>query len=155
LTEIDQAEYKELEQVTAVDAGARLAQKRLAAWLTRFVHGSSGLESAQRATEYLFGAEISNLTDQQLSEIFPDVPSGTVTGAELSSGLAVIDAPVRAGLCKSKGEARRSLEQGGLYINNRRVDSADAKLTAADLVSESALVLRVGKKRFAILRVEG
>jgi tyrosyl-tRNA synthetase len=57
------------------------------------------------------------------------------------------------GLCKSKSESRRSLEQGGIYINNRRVDSIDRLLTPADLASQSALVIRVGKKRFAVLKV--
>jgi tyrosyl-tRNA synthetase len=153
LTEIDQSEYSELEKAVNEDPGQRAAQRRLAGWLTEFIHGSSGLQSAIRATEYLFGAEISDLSDQQLLEIFHDVPSGTVTSDELSAGLPIIDAPVRVGLCKSKSESRRSLEQGGIYINNRRVDSIDRLLTPADLASQSALVIRVGKKRFAVLKV--
>jgi tyrosyl-tRNA synthetase len=155
LTEIDQEEYRSLEQSLTSDPGQRAAQKRLAEWLTQFIHGASGLQSALRATEYLFGAEISDLSDAQLLEIFNDVPSGKVTGVELEAGFPVIEATVRVGLCKSKGEARRSLEQGGVYVNNRRVDAVEALLTSADLASESALVLRVGKKRFAVLRVEG
>ncbi len=155
LTEIDQDEFRQLEQNLAQQPEQRAAQKRLASWLTEFIHGPTGLESAQRASEYLFGAEISDLTDAQLMEIFGDVPSGTVTRAELDAGVPIIDAPVRVGLCKSKSESRRSLEQGGVYVNNRRVDSAETLLTAADLASQSAIVLRVGKKRFAVLKIEG
>ncbi|MBX3423300.1 MAG: tyrosine--tRNA ligase [Pirellulaceae bacterium] len=155
LTEIDCDEYRALEQSLAQSPEHRAAQRRLASWLTEFIHGQSGLESAQRASEYLFGAEIADLTDQQLMEIFYDVPSGTLTPAELSNGFSILDAPVRVGLCKSKSEARRSLEQGGLYVNNRRIDSVDKLLTSADLASQSAMVLRIGKKRFAVLRVEG
>ena len=123
--------------------------------MTQFIHGAAGLESATRASDYLFGAEIADLSDQQLLEIFHDVPSGTLTRAELEAGLPIVDAPVRVGLCKSKSEARRSLEQGGVYVNNRRVDSLDKLLTPADLASQSVLVLRLGKKRFAVLKVEG
>ncbi len=155
LTEIDQEEYRQLEQAVELQPEQRSAQKRLASWMTEFIHGADHLESARRASEYLFGAEISNLTDQQLMEIFHDVPSGVITRAELDAGVPIVDAPVRVGLCKSKSEARRSLEQGGVYVNNRRVESADTLLTARDLASQSAMVLRVGKKRFAVLKVEG
>jgi tyrosyl-tRNA synthetase len=154
LTEIDFEEYRELESAVAQDPGQRQSQRRLASWMTELIHGRDGLESAQRATEYLFGAEISNLTDQQLMEIFHDVPSATVSRQELEAGLPILDAPVRVGLCKSKSEARRSLEQGGVYVNNRRVESVEKVLTTDDLASQSAMVLRVGKKRFAVLRVE-
>jgi tyrosyl-tRNA synthetase len=61
---------------------------------------------------------------------------------------------VATGLSKSKGEARRSVEQGGAYINNRRVPSVDTRLTAADLASETVMVLRTGKKNYALLRFE-
>ena len=155
LTEIDHEEIAELEKAVAEQPGQRAAQRRLASWMTEFIHGVAGLESAQRATEYLFGAEISNLTDQQLLEIFQDVPRGVITKAELDAGLPIVDAPVRVGLCKSKSEARRSLEQGGVYVTNQRIDSVVALLTSNDLASQSAMVLRVGKKRFAVLRVDG
>jgi tyrosyl-tRNA synthetase len=155
LTEIEQEEYAALERSLLEDPGQRAAQRRLAGWLTEFIHGASGLQSALRASEYLFGAEISNLSDAQLMEIFNDVPSGTVSRAELAAGLPIVDAPVRVGLCKSKSEARRSLDQGGIYVNNRRIESDSTVLTMADLASESALVLRVGKKRFAVLKVVG
>lgn len=155
LTEIDQEEFRSLEQAVAQDPGQRAAQKRLAGWLTEFIHGTCGLQSALRASEYLFGAEISDLSDGQLLEIFNDVPSGQVAKSELDSGLLVVDALVRVGLCKSKGESRRNLEQGGVYVNNLRIDAIEATLTSANLASESAIVLRVGKKRFALLRIEG
>jgi tyrosyl-tRNA synthetase len=64
----------------------------------------------------------------------------------------VIDAFVEAGLAKSKGEARRLIGQGGIYVNNRRVESPDARLGPNDLASESVMVLRAGKKNYALLR---
>ena len=56
---------------------------------------------------------------------------------------------------KSKGEARRIIGQGGAYVNNRRVDDAESRLTAADLASETVMVLRTGKKKYALLRFKG
>jgi tyrosyl-tRNA synthetase len=67
-------------------------------------------------------------------------------------GLGVLDAFVEAGLAKSKGEARRTVQQGGAYVNNRRSDDVDARLTPNDLASETVMVLRSGKKRYALLR---
>ena len=99
----------------------RSAQCRLAAELTQLVHGPEGLRTAQRATEIFFGAEISDLSDAQLAGIFADVPSRQLPRERLSAvGFPFIDALVEAGLAKSKGEARRTITQGGAYVNNRR-----------------------------------
>ena len=62
----------------------------------------------------------------------------------------MIDALVEAGLAKSKGEARRTIEQGGAYVNNRRVTGIEQQLATADLASESVMVLRSGKKKYAL-----
>ena len=69
-------------------------------------------------------------------------------------GLPIVDALVAAGLAKSKGDARRTIEQGGAYVNNRRIEGVDTRLTAADLASETVMVLRSGKKNYALLRFE-
>ena len=153
LTEVDQAEYRELERSVAEAPDQRLAQKRLASWLTQFIHGDEGLEIAVRASEIFFGAEIANQSDERLSAIFPDVPSALATAAELQQGLPLIDALVRVGLAKSKSDARRTLEQGGAYVNNRRIDGVDYALTQKDLASETIVVMRSGKKKFALLRI--
>jgi tyrosyl-tRNA synthetase len=135
------------------DPGRRTAQRRLAAELTRLVHGPDGLAAAERATEIFFGAEISELSDAQLGGIFADVPSTELPQQRLAAGgLLVVDALFAAGLAKSKGEARRTITQGGAYVNNRRVESIDARLGPADLVGSSTVVLRSGKKNYALLR---
>ena len=152
LTEIEEDEYRELEQSVADNPQHRAAQKRLAAWMTEFIHGASGLDSAQRATEILFGAEINNLDDASLSQIFHDVPSCEMPRTELASGLAIVDALVASGLCKSKSDARRTVEQGGGYVNNRRISQVDYKLQEGDLASESTIVLRSGKRKYALVR---
>ena len=117
------------------------------------IHGPSGLAKAQRASQVLFGAEIDDLSDADLTEIFADVPSKQLPADRLDGdGLNIIDALVEAGLAKSKGEARRNITQGGIYVNNRRVDDVNYRLTRNDLASESVIVLRSGKKKYALLR---
>ncbi len=153
LTEIDEEEYRSLEQSVAAEPHKRTAQKRLASWITEFIHGNEGLKAAERATEIFFGAEISNQSDRQLGEIFQDVPGAEIQTDELNAGLLLTDALAKTQLAKSKTDARRTIEQGGAYINNRRIDDVDYKLTCNDLASETVIVLRSGKRKFALLRV--
>jgi tyrosyl-tRNA synthetase len=152
LSDIDQEEYKSIEGNMSSQPGA--AQKRLAQSVTRIVHGDDGLASANRASETLFGGEIDHLSDKELLSIFQDVPSQTIPRTQLEQGMSIVDAVVLAGLAKSKGEARRTLENGGIYVNNRRCESVDKKLALDDLASESVIVLRSGKKSYALLQFE-
>jgi tyrosyl-tRNA synthetase len=153
LTELEHEEIEALDEARAAEPHLRQSQKRLGETLTQLVHGESGLATAKRATEIFFGAEIEDLSDAQLVEIFADVPSKQLSTDSLGGeGMPVIDALVDGGLAKSKGEARRTIQQGGAYVNNRRVADLDARLTPANLASETVIVLRSGKKRYALLR---
>ena len=135
------------------DRGRRTAQRCLAAELTRLVHGPDGLTIAERATQIFFGAEIGELPEAQLQGIFADVPSRELPREKLQgNGLPMADALVAAGLAKSKGEARRTITHGGAYVNNRRAGELDRCLTLDDLVGESTIVLRSGKKKYGLLR---
>lgn len=154
LTDLSLEEIKSLGAAREANASKRESQKRLAEEVTRLVHGDEGLASARRATEIFFGAEIEGLDDRALGQLFADVPAGESPRASLEGdGLPIVDALVAAGLAKSKGDARRAVEQGGAYVNNRRVEGLDKTLTAADLASESIVVLRSGKKRYGLLRL--
>jgi tyrosyl-tRNA synthetase len=153
LTELSHADIEALDAARAADPAKRESQRRLAEELTRLVHGEAGLAAAKRATDIFFGAEIRELSDAQLGEIFADVPSKELPREKLAAeGLSLIDALVESGLAKNKSDARRVIEQGGAYINNRRVDALDYKLTTSDLASETVTVLRSGKKKYALLR---
>jgi tyrosyl-tRNA synthetase len=152
-SDLGQAEIDSVLAEHQADPSQRRAQRRLAAELTRLVHGDDGVRTAERATEIFFGAEISELSDAQLAAIFADVPSRELSLERLSDpGLAIIDALVESGLAKSKGDARRVITQGGAYVNNRRVEGIETQLTAANLASESTMILRTGKKNYALLR---
>jgi tyrosyl-tRNA synthetase len=152
-TDMDRDAIEALEARHAQDPGRREAQRRLAAELTRLVHGQEGLAAAQRATDVFFGAEIRELSDAQLGEIFCDVPSKEIPRERLlGDGLALLDALVESGLVKTKSEARRAITQGGAYVNNRRITGVETRLTSESLASESVMVLRRGKKDYALLR---
>lgn len=155
LTDFEREEVESLDEQRKTEPEKRESQRRLAESLTELVHGASGLETAKRATEIFFGAEIEELTDNQLGEIFADVSSKSLAKTQLSGeGLALIDALVEAGLAKSKGDARRTIQQGGAYVNNRRITEIDARVNDTHLASETVMVLRSGKKRYALLRFE-
>ncbi len=152
-TDLGKEEIEGLLTEHQAEPGRRSAQRRLAAKLTRLVHGPEGLRTAERATEIFFGAEISDLSDVQLAGIFADVPSRQLPRERLSGeGLPIIDALVESGLAKNKSEARRTITQGGAYVNNRRVEAIETQLTPAQLASESTMILRSGKKNYALLR---
>jgi len=153
LTPLSLEELADLDARRAADPAARDSQKRLAEELTRLVHGAPGLSAARQATAIFFGAEIGALDDGQLAEIFADVPSREFPRTALDGeGLPLVEALADTGLAQSRGAARRTIEQGGAYVNNRRVADVAYRLTPRDLAGAATLVLRSGKKSYAIAR---
>jgi len=153
LTEIEREEFDSLAESTKSDPGRRAAQNRLAEWMTDLVHGSDGLQNAQRASKILFGGEIGAQSDESLGEIFADVPSSEIERIKLGGeGYWIVQALQDAGLVKSGGEARRAIKDGGVYVNNVRATDIDQRLTESDLASETVMVLRKGKRNYALLR---
>ncbi|MEM9410765.1 MAG: tyrosine--tRNA ligase [Planctomycetota bacterium] len=153
LTELEQEEIESLDQSRQDEPGKRESQKRLAEELTKLIHGEAGLTKALRASQIFFGAEINELSDSDLGEIFADVPNSDFVFAQLNGeGISIIDALVESELCKSKGEARRAIGEGSVYINNQRIGEIEFRLTRDHLASETMIVLRRGKKRYAVLR---
>lgn len=153
LTELPHEEIEQLDAQRESEPHRRDSQRRLAEAMTQLVHGDDGLLKALRATKIFFGAEISDLADAELIEIFADVPSKHLSRDQLSGdGVPVLDAFVEAGLSKSKGEVRRKIKEGGVYVNNVRATDADQVLTPASLASQTVIVLRLGKKKYALLR---
>ena len=153
LTELSHEEISALDASREEAAHQRESQKKLAEQLTLLIHGQAGLDQAMQATEIFFGAEIENLKDADLMQIFADVPNSSFSIAQLSGdGLKLIDALVATGLQKSTSDARRMIKQGSIYLNNRRNDDLNYQLTLDDLASESTIVLRSGKKNYAVLK---
>ena len=153
-TLLDPDEISELESAHAERPHERGAHRALAEDVTQRVHGGDGLASAQRATGVLFGGEIAGLGADEVAEIFSDVPSSQIARAGLEGdGMGVLDLFADAGVCKSRGEARRSVEGGGLSINNVRVEDVEAAVTLADAIEGRFFILRKGKKNYHMVRV--
>ena len=145
-------EIEAIEEAHASNLAGRGAQKRLAQEVTRIVHGEAALLRAELATEILFGREIQGLSDAELADIFGDVPSTQLERSRLEAGIDLISLLVEMGASASKGEARRALTAGSIYLNNVKVTDAALMVTAAQLASESTLVVRTGKKNYFLAR---
>ena len=118
------------------------------------LHGETELDKALRASEVLFGKEISGLTTQEILEIFADVPSTELNQSEVAAdGFTLGDALVLAGLAPSKGEAKRLVQGGGVAVNNRRANDVRQVIFPSDLIDGHLLVLRKGVRHYHLIRV--
>jgi tyrosyl-tRNA synthetase len=153
-TWLTQREVQELEGAVSQRPEQREAQKRLAREMTRMVHDETALQKAEQASQVLFGAELSGLSAAEVADIFADVPSGQISAGQLQGeGLPVTDLLTVCEIVPSKGEARRAIEAGGIYLNNRRIASAGARIVLADAVDGQFLVLRRGRRNYWLVRV--
>jgi tyrosyl-tRNA synthetase len=131
---------------------ARLAQRALAADVTTLVHGAAELEAAEQAASALFGrAELSSLPEPTLTAALAEAPNARLEAAEAMP--TVVDALVATGLVPSRGAARRTVDEGGAYVNNERVTAADDPLSRDLLLHGRWLVVRKGKRSVAGVEV--
>jgi tyrosyl-tRNA synthetase len=152
-TFLTETEIEALEHELAADPAGRGAQRGLAAEATRIMHGEEGLAAALRATEILFGDEpFTDLDDRTLADAFEAAPSVDLDRTRITAGIPLVDVMVEAGAARSKSEARRLVDQGGVRANNTPVRDRDAVLTAAHLAGSGTVVLRIGKKRYFLAR---
>ena len=125
----------------AKDAGINAAKERLAWEVTALIHGKEEADKALAAAKAAFGA--SGAAGADLNQ----VPSKAIAKAELEKGMGVLDLFVYSGLCPSKSEARRLVQQGGAVVNDVKIDDEKAVIGHANLDAQGALILRAGKKR--------
>lgn len=145
------AELEELEQATSERPQARAAQRALAEELTTLVHGAEQCEAVVAASRALFGqGELTGLDEATLSAALSEVPRAEVT--ELRP---IVDLFTEAGLAPSKSAARRTVKEGGAYVNNVKASDAEAVPDAGELLHGRWLVLRRGKKNLAAIEVKG
>jgi tyrosyl-tRNA synthetase len=143
----------QMERAVREEPHKREAQKRLAFEVTALVHGQETAHEMAHAAEVVYQSEIRGISDNTLAAVFASVPSTTITRSELESGIQLPDALVRTGLASSKGEARRLLQSGAIYVNNLR-QASDVTLGVSHLASTSFIVLRSGKKNYHLVRVQ-
>ncbi|XP_057457826.1 tyrosine--tRNA ligase, chloroplastic/mitochondrial-like [Lotus japonicus] len=153
LTFLDIEEIVKLEEEMVKPGYApNTAQRRLAEEVTRFVHGEDGLREALRATEALRPGSETKLDWKTIEGIAEDVPSCSLAYDEVLNQ-SLVDLSVSSGLFDSKSAARRLLKQGGLYLNNSRVNSENKKIEVADIVDGKVLLLSAGKKNKVLVRI--
>jgi tyrosyl-tRNA synthetase len=153
-TFLTQAEVEELAHANQAAPEQKAAQKRLAAEVTRLVHGETALERAMRASQVLFGGSLSDVPLEDLLDIFGDAPSSQFDKARFDGeGVALADVLVESGLLKSKREARDLMTSGGVYVNNARISDANRRLTHADSFAGQVIVLRKGAKAYHLVKL--
>ncbi len=151
-----QRDLAEIEAITTAHAETphkREGQRTLASDVTTWVHGADALRRAIAASQVMFGGSLDELSDADLEPLLADVPSSTLTRAELEQGIDLVEMLANTELAKSKGAARRLVTGGGVYVNNVRANDPARTLTTDDLGTETMMILRAGKKNYHIVRV--
>jgi tyrosyl-tRNA synthetase len=131
---------------------SRAAHRALARAVTSLVHGEAACAEAIRASEILFGGGLEGISENTFNEIVGEVPSKEIEMAKLSgAGAPLVELLVHSGLCPSKGQARKDVEGGGIYLNNVRESNAQRAVVAAELLFGKQLLLRKGKRNYAVV----
>jgi tyrosyl-tRNA synthetase len=148
-TFLSHEEIEALEAETEQEPWRRSGQKRLADEVTTVVHGAEETEHAKAAAVALFGGgDLHSLSPSTLAAALREAGATSVP-----SLMPVVDLLVKTGLAKSKGDARRTISEGGVYLNNVRIEDPEAEPQPSDIIGGSWLVLRRGKKSFAGVEV--
>ena len=134
----------------------RLLQKRIAEEVTLLVHSQNDLDNAIKASNILFGRSTSEdllaLDAATFLDVFEGVPQAELSKSTLEDGLDILPALVgESGFLSSNGEARRALKENSIAVNKTKV-GADKKLTEADLINSTYILLQRGKKTYFILK---
>jgi tyrosyl-tRNA synthetase len=135
----------------------REAQKKLADEIVKLVHGEEALNQSQAATSALFSGgstseDLKKLSLDAINQMFAGAPTLVKLKSLLQSGTPLVDLLVESTLCASKGAARKDILGGGIYLNNDRVTDPALTIQPADLIAQSVLVLRKGKKSYHLIQ---
>jgi tyrosyl-tRNA synthetase len=134
------------------DRSQRLAQRDLARDLTTWVHGAEETARVEEASRIMFGGSLEGVQERTLELLTKVVPVVEIAHTELASGIGLVELLTRT-VADSKSAARRLLQQGGAYVNNIRVTDEARKVTTADLVTPSMLVVRGGRKDYRLVKL--
>jgi tyrosyl-tRNA synthetase len=153
-TLLGRAEIEDLEARHAANAAAREAHRALAREVTAIVHGASARDDAVKASEIMFGGSLEGITEDLFRDVAGEIPTKALEKSRLEgSGTAVVELLVHSGLSPSKGQARKDIEGGGIYLNNVRVAEAGRAATLGDLHFGRYILLRKGKRSYSLLEV--
>ena len=155
-TLFETAQIEEFSRSVETEPQARAAQRALADDVTRRLHGETGVLKAQQATRALFGGDVGGLGAGDVADIFVEVPSSEIAKEKLDGeGKSLVDLLAESNVTSSKGEARRSIEGGGLYVNNVRVSEVSKALTMDDSIEGRFILIRKGKKQYHLVAIQG
>ncbi len=141
-----------LEQEHLAKPEARVAHKVLAKSVTDLIHGEKATHEAIRASEVLFGGEPGGISESSFNDIVGEIPTKSIEKTQLDgAGLLLIDGLVHGGLATSKGQARKDIEGGGVYVNNIRQMSLTRMLNPNDLLFGKHILIRKGKRNYVVL----
>jgi tyrosyl-tRNA synthetase len=144
-----------LEQETQSSPEKREAQRALAREVTALVHGPEHVARVEHASSLLFHEDIATLEADDVLAVFEDVPSTEIRAEEFGEGIGVVDLIARVQLAASKSDARRLVQSGGVYVNNRRVSDLQLRLTRDSAIGGRLFVLRKGQKQNHLVRLTG
>jgi len=145
-----------LEQDLVTNPGARAPHKTLAREVTTLVHGEAAAQEAVRASEILFGGDLAGVGESTFNELLGEVPTHALEASRLAgAGMPLIELLVQAGLSASKGQARTDIQGGGASLNNVRVGEVQRAVTTDDLLFGKHLLLRKGRRNYAVVTVQG
>ena len=151
-TFLTREEIEGLAKQHAESPESRAAHKALAKAVTTMIHGESAVADAIRASEILFGGGLDGVTEATFRDVAGEVPTKDLDQARLQGvGLPLIELLILAGLCSSKGQARKDLEGGGIYVNNIREANPQRTIAIGDLLFGKYLLLRKGKRNYVVI----
>ncbi|MEX2659460.1 MAG: tyrosine--tRNA ligase [Acidimicrobiales bacterium] len=137
----------------AAEPSARLGQRRLAQEVTALVHGEGAAASAEAAGRVLFGADLDELPPDVLASLEGEVETTVLDHGRIAAGIEPVELFAEAGVASSRSDARRSLDQGALYVNNRRLAPDAGPVGEPDLRAGRYVLLRKGKRTYHLLKV--
>jgi tyrosyl-tRNA synthetase len=153
-TLLNRVQVGELDVAVKTEPEKREAQRALAEEVTRTVHGQGGLDQALRVTRAFFGGDIAGLSADEMEDVLDGSSVVAVSRDELSGdGMKFSELAVNAGAGKSGGDVRRTVSQGGMYLNGERVEDADRAVVLGDLVEGRLLVIRRGRKSYSLVKL--
>jgi len=153
-TYLDRSAVDALEATTKSEPEKREAQRVLAREVTARVHGADQVTRAEQASTVVFSEDIATLDADDVLAVFDDVPSTELPGETFDGdGIGIVDLVARVQLAPSKGEARRLVQSGGVYVNNRRIADPHARIMRKQAVGGRLFLLRKGQKQNHLVRL--
>ena len=151
-TFLSQEKIEQLAKQHEAEPQARIAHKALAQEVTRLVHGEKATTEAIHASEILFGGGLDGITEATFCEIAREVPTCEFATDRFSGeGIWVPEILHEAGLAQSRGQARKDVKGGGVYVNSKRIDNEQQKINSEDLIFDKYILLRRGKRNYALV----